>query len=285
MVTGANSGVGFQIALMLARRNATVILACRSSDKANEAASRIVAETGNSKIVVVQMDLAELRSVRSAAAELACRHKRIDLLVNNAGIAMPPHGLTAEGVELQFAVNHLGHFAWTGLLLDSLRNTPGSRVVSVSSIAHYVGRMRFDDLGWSRGYRSFAAYAQSKLANLMFTYELDRRLRAAGCATIATAGHPGGSRSELIRRRFALLPPGFLRLATQFQSPAMGALPTLRAALDPDAQGGDYFGPSGFLQLTGFPIRVESNGHSRNQLLQKRLWQVSEERTGVTFPL
>ena len=231
-------------------------------------------------------DLGSLDSIRSAAAELRTSYPRIDLLINNAGVMYTPKQTTTDGFELQFGTNHLGHFALTGLLLDRLLIVPGSRIITVSSIGHRMqAAIHFDDLQWERSYSRAAAYGQSKLANLLFTYELQRRLATTG-TTLAVAAHPGVSNTELVRN----LPAPFRSLATLFaplttQAAEMGALPTLRAATDPAAKGGQYYGPGGWREIKGYPKLVDSSPDSHDQATQRRLWTVSEELTGVTFPL
>jgi NAD(P)-dependent dehydrogenase (short-subunit alcohol dehydrogenase family) len=281
IVTGANTGLGFETARMLAARGATVVLAVRDVDKGKQAAARIAGD-----VTVQALDLTSLDSIRSAAADLRAAHPRIDLLINNAGVMYTPRQTTADGFELQFGTNHLGHFALTGLLLDQLLPVPGSRVVTVSSTGHRIqAAIHFDDLQWQRSYSRAGAYGQSKLANLMFTYELQRRLARHG-TTIAVAAHPGVSNTELTRNS-----PAALRLPLTWvaplitQHPEMGALPTLRAATDPAVLGGQYYGPSGFGEVRGFPKLVASSPDSHDYAVQQRLWTVSEELTGVTFPL
>jgi len=281
IVTGANTGLGFETARMLAEHGATVVLAVRDVTKGKQAAARI-----NGDVSVQALDLTSLESIRLAAAELRETHSGIDLLINNAGVMYTPKQTTADGFELQFGTNHLGHFALTGLLLDRLLPTPGSRVVTVSSVGHRIrAGIHFDDLQWERSYSRTAAYGQAKLANLMFTYELQRRLAPLG-STIAVAAHPGVSNTELLRNSPAALrvPIGWLApLLTQ--KPEMGALPTVRAATDPAVVGGQYFGPSGRGEVRGYPKLVESSPESHDENVQQRLWTVSEELTGVTFPL
>jgi NAD(P)-dependent dehydrogenase (short-subunit alcohol dehydrogenase family) len=290
VVTGANTGLGFQTAKVLAQHGATVVLACRNPDKAAAAAATIGAAAPTATVSTLQLDLASQASVRRAADQLRTDHRRIDLLINNAGGTMPRHRLTEDGYELTLATNHLGPFALTGLLLDRLVAVPGSRIVTVSSIGHRRGTINFDDLHFRHGYRPSTAYFQSKLANLLFTYELQRRLAAAGAATIAVAAHPGNARTEFGHElspliRVAMSPR--LRMLTWWllQSPQMGALATLRAAVDPDARGGDYFGPPGRTQFTGYPTHVESSARSHDSQAQRRLWRASEQLTGVTYPL
>ncbi|MFG2029399.1 oxidoreductase [Streptomyces sp. NPDC048825] len=290
VITGANSGLGFETAQVCAQRGATVVLACRNPDRAADAEARITAKAPTAKVSTLQLDLASLASVRRAAESLRADHPRIDLLINNAGGIRLGHSLTEDGFELTLATNHLGPFAFTGLLLDRLLKTPGSRIVTVSSIGHRHGTINFDDLTCERGYRSFTAYFQAKLANLMFTYELQRRLGRAGAPTIAVAAHPGNARTEFGRDmpapfRFLMGPQLSPVNSWIVQSPRMGALSTLRAATDPDAHGGDYYGPPGLAQFTGHPTRVESSARSHDTWAQHRLWQESERLTGVAYPL
>jgi NAD(P)-dependent dehydrogenase (short-subunit alcohol dehydrogenase family) len=297
VVTGGNSGIGFETARMLAAHGATVVLACRDLDKAGEAA-RLIAAGAPSRASsgkpgaaeTVRLDLASLASVRKAAAELAERYPRLDLLINNAGVMTPPYGQTEDGFELQFGTNHLGHFAFTGLLLERLLTVPGSRVVTVSSQGHRAGRINFADLQFERGYRRMGAYAQSKLANLMFSYELQRRLAAAGAPTIALAAHPGGARTHLGRHVPGvrqLMPTARLEFISSLvvQSAEMGALSVLRAATDPDARGGQYYGPGRIIGLTGYPVLAGSNGRAGDESVQARLWEESERLTGVRHPV
>jgi len=235
------------------------------------------------------MDLADLDSVREVATRVQHEHPRLDLLINNAGLMATPQQRTAQGFEMQFGVNHLGHFALTGLLLPQLLRTPGSRIVTVSSNGHRPGRIRFDDLQWQTNYSPWAAYFQSKLANLLFTYELQRKLSAAGSTTAALAAHPGGTKTNLGNEN----PGGFFNtllvksrpLIERFllQSAAMGALPTLRAAVDPDAHGGEYYGPDGIAEQMGHPVRVNSSRRSHDPETARRLWHVSEDLTGVKY--
>lgn len=281
IVTGANTGLGFETARMLAEHGATVILAVRDVEKGMQAAARIRGD-----VEVQALDLTSLDSVRTAAADLREAHPRIDLLINNAGVMYTPKQTTADGFELQFGTNHLGHFALTGLLLDRLLPVPGSRIVTVSSTGHRIrAAIHFDDLQWERSYSRAAAYGQSKLANLMFTYELQRRLAPHG-TTIAVAAHPGVSNTELARNT-----PAILRVPVTWLSPLltqkaeMGALPTARAATDPAILGGQYYGPGNRGEVRGYPKLVDSSPESHNEVIQQRLWTVSEELTGVTFPV
>ena len=281
IVTGSNSGIGFETARVLAEKGATVIMACRNLDKANPKADEIRKRHPGTNVEVMQLDLSNLDSVRAFAEAFRAKHSRLDLLVNNAGIMVPPYGKTAQGFETQFGVNHLGHFALTGSLLDLITNTPGSRIVTVSSVAHYMGKIRFSDLNFETGYNAQSAYGQSKLANLLFTYELQRRLAAAGKDTVAVAAHPGWTATSLQENSKAI------KFMNRFfaQQPPDGALPTLYAATDPTVNGAEYYGPSGFMQMQGPPKKVKSNKRSHDESLAQRLWNVSEELTGVSFQI
>ncbi|POY02841.1 short-chain dehydrogenase [Mycobacterium kansasii] len=288
VVTGANTGLGYHTAAVLAFRGAHVVLAVRSPEKGNAALARIVAAKPQADITLQELDLSSLDSVRAAAEALRSTYPRIDLLINNAGVMWTPRQVTEDGFEMQFGTNHLGHFALTGLLLDRLLPVRGSRVVTVSSLGHRIrAAIHFDDLQSERGYDRVAAYGQSKLANLLFTYELQRRLAAdPDAATIAVAAHPGGSNTELARHLPRMVRPLSNILGPAlFQSAEMGALPTLRAATDPSVAGGQYYGPDGFLEQRGHPKLVQSSPASHDEELQRRLWAVSEELTGVRFPV
>ncbi len=285
IVTGANSGLGYDTAAVLAGRGAHVVLAVRNLDKGRQAVDRITAASPNAVVAVQELDLSSLDSVRKAAEDLRGAHPRIDLLINNAGVMyVPSRQTTKDGFEMQFGTNHLGHFALTGLLLDHMTSVDGSRVVTVSSVGHRIlARIHFDDPHLQRRYNRVEAYGQSKLANLMFTYELQRRLTAKGVPTVALAAHPGLADTELMRYLPGFMPDAVWKFAAQ---PAdKGALPTLRAATDPDARGGQYYGPDGIGEVKGNPKIVASSAQSRNQDLQRRLWTLSEELTGVTYPL
>ncbi len=288
VVTGANTGLGFETAKVLAGRGAAVVLAVRDVGKGKQAADRM---TGD--VSVQELDLTSLASVREAAAALHDRHPRIDLLINNAGVMYTPRETTQAGFERQVGTNHLGHFALTGLLLDLLLPVPGSRAVTVSSTGHRIrAAIHFDDLQWERSYSRIGAYGQSKLANLMFTYELQRRL-APHHTTIAAAAHPGASDTELtqnmsglVRNTPTVVRAPIHRLAPLVTQPAArGALPTLRAATDPAVLGGQYYGPSGLGEVRGLPRLVTSSPASYDLAVQRRLWTVSEELTGVSFPV
>ncbi|WP_255801451.1 SDR family NAD(P)-dependent oxidoreductase [Mycobacteroides abscessus] len=285
IVTGANTGLGLETAKALAAHGAHVVLAVRNAEKGKAAAEAITAAHSNADVTLQSLDLSSLESVRRASDELKGRYDKIDLLINNAGVMWTEKSSTADGFELQFGTNHLGHYALTGLLLERLLPVEGSRVVTVSSIGHRIrADIHFDDLQWERDYDRVAAYGQSKLANLLFTYELQRRL--AGTNTVALAAHPGGSNTELARNS-----PLWVRAVFDVVAPVlvqgadMGALPTLRAATDPAALGGQYYGPDGFMEQRGNPKVVASSEQSYNLDLQRRLWSVSEELTDVVFPV
>jgi NAD(P)-dependent dehydrogenase (short-subunit alcohol dehydrogenase family) len=288
IITGSNTGIGYGAAAVLAGKGAHTVLAVRNTDKGNDAAARIKNASPNATVSVQELDLTSLESIRTAADELRARFPRIDLLINNAGVMYTDKASTKDGFELQFGTNHLGHYALTGRLLDHMLGVEGSRVVTVSSVGHRIrAKIHFDDLNLDRNYNRVVAYGQSKLANLLFTYELGRRLAAKGAPTIATAAHPGAADTELLRNM-----PAGVRQVTQFfwstfiaQNAAMGAEPTLRAAADPSVQNGQYLGPGGFGEQKGHPKVVASSAQSHDEDVQRRLWTVSEELTGVTYPL
>ncbi|GAB3561416.1 oxidoreductase [Amycolatopsis endophytica] len=287
VVTGANTGLGFAIAAGLARRGASVVLACRDPGKAAAAADRIRAGAPGATVRTLALDLASLKSVRAAARRLHDEYDGFDLLVNNAGGFRVRYSVSEDGFESTIAVNHLGPFAFTGLVLDLLTGTPGSRVVTVSSNGHRQGTIDPADLDPEPGaaYRFMPAYNRAKLANLLFSHELDRRLRAAGARTISVAGHPGLARTDGGRDMHwvvrAALKPSVNPLAlTLSQSAAKGALGPLRAATDPRARGGDYYGPRG---RTGHPEPVTTSELAHDADLQRRLWEASERLTKVAY--
>ena len=281
VVTGASSGLGLITARELARAGATVVLAARNVDKAKRAAAEIPAERRE----IEPLDLADLGSVREFADRVGKEHPQIDLLINNAGVMAPPRRVTRDGFESQFGTNHLGHFALTGLVLGHLLAAPAPRVVTVSSGAHRIGRINFSDLQGERRYISWLAYGQSKLANLMFCFELQRRATAAGTALASMAAHPGYARTNL---QFAA-PPWYERgvmAVTNLllaQSAEMGALPTLYAATAEDLPGGSFAGPDGFMEQRGHPHLVTAAGRAYDEDSWRRLWEVSEELTGVRY--
>jgi NAD(P)-dependent dehydrogenase (short-subunit alcohol dehydrogenase family) len=287
IVTGANTGIGFETATILAHRGAHVVLAVRNLDKGRHAAAQIIAGRPDAEVTVQQLDLGSLESVHAAAESLRTAHDKIDLLINNGGVMFTREDITADGFELQFGTNHLGHFAFTGLLLDHLTKTERSRVVTMSSSVHRMcTSIDFDNLQWERSYKRIAAYAQSKLANLLFTYELQRRLAGTTATTIAVAAHPGGSFTQQFHHAPMLIRPLVNLIAPRvLNSPQMGALSPLRAATAADVRGGDYYGPDGFRDVRGYPKLAQSSDLSHDEKLQRRLWEVSEELTGVRYPL
>ena len=279
-ITGANTGLGYEAAKTLAGKGGRVLIGCRSKAKAEQARESILAQHPSADVAVVELDLGNLVSVKKAAAVVA-KEPALDVLINNAGIMIPPYELTKDGFESQFGVNHLGPFALTGLLLEKLRSTPGARIVSTASIAHKRGKIHFDDINAEKGYNPIVRYAQSKIANLYFAYELQRRLEAAMDKTLSVAAHPGIADTELSRyipRALMLLAPIFRPL---FNTPAEGAWPTLCAATKPGVQGGEYYGPSKRNGTAGPAVRVESNRRSHDKDVVKRLWELSIEMTGV----
>ncbi len=280
IVTGSSSGIGYETARVLAAKNATVIIAVRNLEKGQSALEKIKDEHPEADARIMELDLASLDSVRRFAEEFRRNISQLDLLINNAGVMMPPYSKTADGFELQFGTNHLGHFALTGLLLDMILNTENSRIVTVSSGAHGTGKLDFDDLNWEkRKYKKMRTYADSKIANLYFTYVLQEKLEKAGSKTIAVASHPGWTGTELQRH------VGLFKFLNRFlsQSIDMGALPTLYAATAPDVKGSDYYGPSGRQEMKGYPKKVASNELSHDREIAKKLWDVSGELTKVKF--
>lgn len=282
IVTGANTGIGLEAARELARKGATVVIASRNEAKAEAAAADIRQDKPAGEIVVMVLDLADLSSVRKFAGAFRDRFNRLDLLVNNAGVMMPPESKTADGFELQFGTNHLGHFALTGLLLDMLLATEGSRIVNVSSTAHAYGSMDLDDPNWEeRPYKEMASYGQSKLANMLFNLELQRRLEAAGSPMLAVACHPGWTSTDLQRHS------GLISFFNPFfgMKPPQGALPTLYAATSDEVVANGYYGPHGWMQMRGYPVAVESTDAAKEVETAHRLWEMSEQMTGIKFDL
>ncbi|MET0823424.1 MAG: oxidoreductase [Solirubrobacterales bacterium] len=285
VVTGANSGLGLETARALAAAGATVVITARDRAKGEAARERITAETPDATVEARVLDLAALESVRGFAAGIAADHPRIDMLINNAGVMMPPRGETADGFELQFGTNHLGHFALTGLLLEPLAAVGGARVVTVSSLEHKPGRIHFDDLQSESKYSSRGAYRQSKFANAVFGLELDRRLRAAGSPVISVLAHPGYSATNLQTSGPPFPVSALLRISNALiaQSASKGALPQLYAATAPGVEGGEFIGPDGFMEARGTPTEVQPVKRARDEQTARRLWDVSEELTGVRY--
>jgi NAD(P)-dependent dehydrogenase (short-subunit alcohol dehydrogenase family) len=286
IVTGANSGLGLVTARELARAGAKVVIACRDTTKGDRAEAEIQAQVPGADLDVRALDLADLASVRGFVARLTGEHDSIDLLINNAGVMAPPRRLTVDGFESQFGTNHLGHFALTGLLLPTLMSAPKPRVVTLSSSAHRIGKMDFDDLQGERHYNNWRAYGQSKLSNLLFCFELARRATAAGTGLLSVAAHPGYAATNL---QFAG-PSAFYEKAIMAvtnrvlaQSADMGALPTLYGATVADLPSGTFVGPEGFLEQRGHPHIVTAISRAYNERDWRRLWEISEEMTGVTY--
>jgi len=287
IITGANSGIGYESTREFARKGAEVILASRDLLKAERAIQDIRKDIPEAKLKFIQVDLASLKSVRNFAYEFKESYNSLDILLNNAGIMLIPYGRTEDGFERTVGTNHLGHFALTGLLMERLKSTPGARVINVASNAHYGGVMDFEDLLFEKkgAYASMKAYGRSKLANLLFTYELQRRFQSKGYDVIALAAHPGISATELANHLFFNLISWLIQPAMKlvFQSSAMGALPSIRAAVDPEAQGGEYYGPDGKGERSGYPVIVDSNSASKNEEDARALWEISEELTGIKY--
>jgi len=287
LITGANSGIGYQAALELVRHGAHVYLACRNAEKGHAALSRLHVEAPGASAEVVLLDVSSIADVKRFAAEFLAAHPTLDLLINNAGVmAFPTRQVTPEGFERQFATNHLGHFALTGLLLPALRATPAPRVVTVASLAHRNGKIDFDDLQMEKSYKPWDAYGQTKLANILFARELARR--SAGTGLLSLAVHPGVSQTSIVDNG-----PGANDLKTKLiftfgkfltQTDAAGALPTLYAATSPNAHSGEYIGPDGLGELKGSPVVVKPRANALDEAVGKRLWDVSEQLTGVVYP-
>ena len=280
IVTGANVGLGYYTALGLAQKGAEVILACRNDEKAKAAQLKIQAACPTATISTMTLDVSKQASVKQFAQTFAATHKKLDLLINNAGIMMPPFTETEDGFESQLATNYLGHFALTGHFLPLLNATPGARVVSLASLAHSWKGIHFTDLNYKQSYSARLAYGQSKLACLIFSYELDRRLKAAGHKTLSVAAHPGVSATSLTRYLPKFIQPLAPLVA---QSAQAGADPTLYAALGDDILGGHYTGPNGWRQMKGKAVKVGSSAASRDPGTAKKLWEISENMTGMHF--
>lgn len=289
VITGANSGIGFEAARALAAKGAHVVMACRSAPKADAAMTELRAELNSPSLEFVTLDLASLTSVAAASDAILGRHPAIDLLINNAGVMALPRRLTEDGFEMQLGTNHLGHFALTGRLLPGLMAADAPRVVQVSSLAHRIGRVRLDDLQSERGYTRWGAYGQSKLANLLFAFELHRRLEASGSTALSVACHPGYANTHLqlvaAEEAGSRWRQGFWRVVNTHiaQSAAMGALPTLYAATAPTVRGADFIGPRGRTQMAGYPVKVQTSGRARSRSTARGLWERSEALTGVRF--
>lgn len=289
LVTGGNSGLGFESVKACVEKDAEVILACRNIQKGETAKSEIVKTYPKANIQVMELDLMDLSSIKDFASSFNAKYNRLDVLLNNAGIMMTPYSMTKDGFESQLGTNHLGHFALTGQLFDIIQKTPESRIVNISSLAHKGGTFDFEDLLYSNGssYDPMKAYRRSKMANLLFTYELQRKLAATQSDTIAVAAHPGVSMTNLANHLKGSFMFKIFELIGGFIShdPAKGALPGIRASIDPTVHGGEYYGPDGMMEMKGNPVKVASNKASHNQEDARKLWEVSEQMTGVKFDM
>ena len=282
LITGANSGLGLEAATVLSQKEATVIMAVRNLAKGQQAVDTIKSKFPNAQIDLMQLDLADLESIHSFANAFRSKYNQLHILLNNAGVMWPPHReATKQGFESQFGINHLGHFALTGLLLELLKRTPNSRVVSQSSLAHtMISKINFDDLNWEKSFDKNKAYAQSKLANLLFTYELDRYFKGNNIQSLAVACHPGVTATNLFRSTNR-----FVNWASSLigQKVEMGTLPMLRTATEKGLEGAEYFGPAGFMGMAGYPKQVKSTVTANDRDLAKRLWIASEELTKISY--
>ncbi len=284
IVTGANTGLGYETSLGLVSKNCNVIMACRNKDKANRSREKIIEQYPRAEIEVIKLDLSKLSSVKSFAHEFKNKYKVLNYLINNAGILIPPYSRTEDGFESQMATNYFGHFALTGLLLPLLGGSIESRIITLSSLAHHKGDINFKDLHFEKNYKPFEAYACSKLACLMFAYELDIKLKERNCKTLSIASHPGISSTNIVNAKSPFLSNVFKLIGPIiFQDAKKGAEPILRAILDPNSKGGEYYGPSGWRQYKGKAVKVKSNSWSHNREVSSKLFEVSEELTAVTY--
>ena len=276
IITGANSGLGYENSLALAEKGATVIMACRNLDRAQPVLEAIKRDVPNAKLELMELDLAYLKSIRAFANSFKSNFDKLNVLINNGGPIIAVHGVTEDGFETHFGVNHLGHFALTGLLLEKLLNTPSSRIVTVSSRMHVDGKMKWDDIMSEHSYDRMAAYRQSKLANLLFAFELDRKLKAKGASTMSVAAHPGLAKTNWVDNNLS----GFMKImgkimsATGYQSASMAALPLLYAGTDPNVKSGGYYGPEH--DTKGYPVEAQASEAAYNETDGKRLWELSE---------
>ncbi len=278
IVTGSSSGIGYETARVLANKNAKVIIAVRNLEKGEKAKSKIINQNSNAEIEVMNLDLADLNSVKSFSDSFKQKYSQLDLLINNAGVMIPPYSKTKDGFELQMGTNHFGHFALTLQLIDLIKNTPNSRIVNVASNAHKYGKINFDDLNWEkRKYKPMRSYGDSKIANLYFTSELAKKLNNNENNIIVTAAHPGWTATDLQRysKLFEFMNGLFAMEIKQ------GALPTLRAAIDNNVKNGDYYGPDGWQGWRGYPVKVDPNKLAKEKTIAERLWKVSEDLTGI----
>lgn len=286
VVTGSNTGLGYEATVVLAKKKMKVIMACKSIERAEKAKGRIMKKAPYADIEIMKIDLSRLSSVREFAINFRSKFNQLDLLINNAGIMIPPYSRTEDGFESQMGINYLGHFLLSGLLSDIITKTPGSRIVMLASNAHKKAFINFDDLQWEKNYSPLAAYRQSKLACLIFSYELQRRFEKAGLKTVSVAAHPGLSITDILRK----VPKWLLFISQPLTAifthpPEKGVLPILNAALGTDVKGGEYYGPLGKNEWKGRPGKVQSTPVSHDKEIAKRLWKISEELTGFNFDI
>jgi NAD(P)-dependent dehydrogenase (short-subunit alcohol dehydrogenase family) len=278
IITGSSSGIGYEAAKILANKNTKVVVAVRNLEKGEKAKTKIVNQNSNADVAVMKIDLSDLSSIKSFVEEYQQKFDKLDLLINNAGVMIPPYSKTKDGFELQMGTNHFGHFALTLQLLNLIKSTPNSRIVNVASNAHKYGNINFNDLNWDkRKYSAIRAYADSKIANLYFTQELTKRIVVNENNVLVTAAHPGWTATDLQRHS------NVLEFINKFfaMKHEQGALATLRAAIDENAKNGDYFGPDGWQERRGYPVKVEPNKLAKDETLGKKLWDVSEKLTGI----
>ena len=287
VVTGANTGIGYESVKVFAQNGANVVMACRSVEKGEMARKQLVRLFPSSIIQVMELDLADLKSIHNFALTFKQSHAHLDVLLNNAAVMLVPYSLTKDGFENQMGTNHLGHFALTGILLDILKKSPKSRVVNVSSLSHKQGMMDFDNLLFENGkdFSAMKAYGRSKLSNLLFTYELQRFFDTKGIDCISVAAHPGvtNKNKTSLREAKLLMKIYKLLLSEIIQSPSMGALPEIRASVDPNVKGGEYYGPGGMLELSGYPVLVQPKQTAFDTENAQKLWEVSEKLTSVRY--
>jgi len=283
IVTGANAGIGFETALVLAQLDFTVIMACRNAEKAEKAKNTILSKIPKAHLEIMPLDLSRLKSVRTFAENFLANYSKLDLLINNAGIMIPPFSKTEDGFESQMAANYFGHFLLTGLLLKTIIHTPDSRIVALSSVVHRRGKINFENLNAEKSYSKIRQYAQSKLACLMFALELDRKFAAHNIKTLAVCAHPGVANTELLSDTHPLMQKFFAIFTSFTHSPTDAALPSLMAALDKNVKSGSYFGPDGFRGFRGKPQEVKANAHAYDKEVAKKLWQISEKLTGFSY--
>lgn len=281
IITGANSGIGYEACKIMAKSGARIVMACRNMGKAETAYKNIIGSYPDARLEIMELNLASQSSIKNFVREYRSKYSKLDILINNAGVMATPYKITEDGFELQFGTNHLGHFALTGLLMDLLLKTADSRVVNVSSIAHFNGTIHFEDLKAEKWYSPMKAYRQSKLANLLFSYELQRKFEESGSDSISVAVHPGISSTNIIE-----LPAWLEKLKELLlMSAEKGALSTIKGATDPGLKGGEFIGPAGIRQMFGYPAVLKSDKSSYNREVWQRLWKVSEEMTGIEYKI